>query len=147
MTPPQVPKTSRNSSHIVLNRQRKLAIDTRRVRKFLSDLSLHREKHSVTCSVVFINDEAMREYNRKYRGLDKPTDVLSFRGDEDYLGDILISAETAFDQARKSSSLTFETSICRLVLHGFLHLTGYDHETDNGEMRAIERRLRRKFQC
>lgn len=133
--------------HIVLNKQRRHAIDTGSVRKFVSNLALHQEKHSMAVSVVFITDRAMRIYNRKYRGYDKPTDVLSFRGDDDYLGDILISVDTAFSQARKSASLTLESNIRRLVLHGFLHLTGYDHETDNGEMRAIERRLRRKFEC
>ena len=89
----------------------------------------------------------MQTYNRKYRGHDKPTDVLSFRGDESYLGDILISVETAFRQASRSSTLSFDSNIRRLLLHGFLHLSGYDHETDNGEMRAIERRLRRTFKC
>ena len=98
-------------------------------------------------SIVFLTDEAMREYNRQYRGFDKPTDVLSFRGEQRYLGDILISAETAYNQALKSRTLTFETNIRRLILHGLLHLMGYDHETDAGEMRALERRLRRRFQC
>ena len=117
------------------------------MRRFLAELTLAQRKQAVSLSVVFISDQAMRTYNNKYRGFDKPTDVLSFRGDGDYLGDILISAETAFQQSRRSPSLTFESNIRRLVLHGFLHLAGYDHETDNGEMRAIERRLRRKFQC
>ena len=98
-------------------------------------------------SVVFMTDEVIRRYNRTYRGFDKPTDVLSFQGDDAYLGDILISSETAYNQARKSSKLGFDTNIRRLILHGLLHLMGYDHETDHGEMRAFERRLRRRFQC
>lgn len=98
-------------------------------------------------SVVFVTDDMMRRYNREYRGFDKSTDVLSFSGDGDYLGDVLISSETAYNQARNSKTLSFETNIRRLLLHGLLHLTGYDHETDNGEMRTLERRLRRRFQC
>jgi len=98
-------------------------------------------------SVVFVTDDKIRRYNRDYRGFDKPTDVLSFSGDDGYLGDILISSETAYNQARKSNTLSFETNIHRLLLHGLLHLMGYDHETDNGEMRVVERRLRRRFQC
>lgn len=98
-------------------------------------------------SIVFVADEEMRRYNRQYRGYDKPTDVLSFRGDQRYLGDILISSETAYNQALKSRTLSFEKNICRLILHGLLHLMGYDHETDDGQMRSLERRLRRKFQC
>ncbi len=105
------------------------------------------EKPDAEFSVVFITDGVMRDYNHRYRGMDKATDVLSFEGDGGYLGDILISTETAWAQARQSRTLSFDDNIRRLLLHGFLHLSGYDHETDNGEMRAIERRLRRKFQC
>ncbi len=98
-------------------------------------------------AVVFITDDMIRGYNRNYRGFDKPTDVLSFSGHDGYLGDILISSETAYNQARKSKTLSFETNVHRLLLHGLLHLMGYDHETDDGEMRALERRLRRRLQC
>ena len=97
--------------------------------------------------MVFVTDGKIRRYNRQYRGLDKPTDVLSFPGEDRYLGDILISSETAYNQASKSQTLTFETNVQRLILHGLLHLMGYDHETDHGEMRAMEHRLRRRFQC
>jgi len=138
---------SRPSSCLVLNRQRRHAIDPARIRRFISQLTLQFGKPPVPFSVVFITDEAMRTYNRRYRGMDKTTDVLSFEGDGDYLGDILISAETAYNQARKSPTLTFETNVHRLLLHGFLHLLGYDHETDAGQMRALERRLRRRLQC
>jgi probable rRNA maturation factor len=100
-----------------------------------------------TFTVVFITDSVMRTYNSRYRHIDKTTDVLSFPGSDGYLGDILISTETAAKQARESSTLSFDDNVRRLLLHGFLHLSGYDHETDNGEMRSIERRLRRKFQC
>jgi probable rRNA maturation factor len=98
-------------------------------------------------SVVFVTDEMIRCYNRDYRGFDKATDVLSFSGDDTYLGDILISSETAYNQARTSKKLSFDTNVHRLLLHGLLHLMGYDHETDHGEMRTLERRLRRRFQC
>ena len=134
-------------NRLVLNKQRKHTIDIVAVKEFLSELAGHQRKQTMSLSVVFINDRAMRVYNQKYRGFDKTTDVLSFPGEEDYLGDILISVDTAFVQARQSPSLTLESNLRRLVLHGFLHLTGYDHETDNGEMRAIELRLRRKFKC
>lgn len=132
---------------LVINQQRKHTINRREVQGFLRDLSRSLQVAEREFSVVFIADEKMREYNCTYRGFDKPTDVLSFRGDNGYLGDILISAETAYNQARRSRTLSFETNLHRLMLHGLLHLMGYDHETDDGEMRAIERRFRRKFQC
>jgi probable rRNA maturation factor len=133
--------------YVILNKQRKHAVDLSELRKFVSRLVQELDIGSRSFAVVFITDVAMRDYNRTYRGYDKPTDVLSFRGDAGYLGDILISSETAYNQARKSVTLRFQTNIHRLIVHGLLHLMGYDHETDNGEMRAIERRLRRRFQC
>jgi probable rRNA maturation factor len=131
----------------LINKQRKHAIERKNLRPFLSALVQDLNVADCSFSVVFITDEMMRQYNRQYRGFDKPTDVLSFPNDQVYLGDILISCETAYNQTLKSRTLQFEKNIRRLILHGLLHLMGYDHETDDGEMRAIERRLRRRFQC
>jgi probable rRNA maturation factor len=141
MEPPPKP------NYLVINKQRKHSIDGTKVRKFLTTLVPALGAGRASFSVVFITDDLIRRYNRDYRGYDKPTDVLSFCGDNGYLGDILISSETAYNQARKSRTLSFEANVKRLVLHGLLHLMGYDHETDRGEMRAIERRLRRRFRC
>ena len=132
---------------LVLNRQRKQPISRRKVVAFLKELTGTLNVANLEFSVVFVTDEAMRRYNRDYRGFDKSTDVLSFTGDAPYLGDILISTETAYNQARRSRTLDFERNLRRLMLHGLLHLIGHDHETDNGEMRNIERRFRRRFQC
>jgi probable rRNA maturation factor len=133
--------------YILLNKQRKHAINRGCVRRFLSALVTELDVRDRGFSVVLVTDDVMQRYNRQYRGFDKPTDVLSFRGEQRYLGDILISSETAYNQARNSKTLTFETNVRRLILHGLLHLMGYDHETDDGQMRSIERRLRRRFQC
>ena len=134
-------------SYLVLDRQRKHVIHKDAVRRFLSGLVPALGIDGTPFSIMFTTDEAMRRYNRDYRGFDKSTDVLSFRGEDGYLGDILISSETAYNQARNSPALSFESNIQRLILHGLLHLMGYDHETDQGQMRAIERHFRRKFQC
>jgi probable rRNA maturation factor len=148
-TPPA--PVTRVNRYTLLNKQRAHPIDSRGIHRFLADLLAEfkesEEKRESSFAVVFVTDEVMRTYNHRYRGMDKPTDVLSFEGEDDYLGDILISTETAWSQARKSPSLSFDKNIRRLLLHGFLHLSGYDHETDNGEMRAVERRLRRRFGC
>ena len=96
-----------SNNRLVLNKQRKHAIDMADIKTFLSNLTEYQGKHAMAFTVVLIDDEAMQGYNRKYRGLDKATDVLSFCGDGDYLGDILISVETAFAQARKSPVLKF----------------------------------------
>ena len=132
---------------LLINKQRKHALDRSNVSRFLSALVSELDLEDRAFSVVLVTDQAIQGYNRQYRGFDKPTDVLSFPGDQRYLGDILISLETAYNQTRKSRTLTFEKNVRRLILHGLLHLMGYDHETDDGEMRHIERRLRRRFQC
>lgn len=100
---------------------------------------------------VLVGDEQMQALNRNFRGFDLPTDVLSFPagdsappGEDPYLGDVVISAETARRQALKRNS-TLLRELRVLALHGYLHLQGYDHETDDGEMRRIEYRLRRKL--
>jgi probable rRNA maturation factor len=83
--------------------------------------------------------------NARYCGKKSSTDVLSFPDGEDgRLGDILISAARAESQARDYGH-PVEEEVKTLILHGFLHLLGYDHETDDGEMRSKERRLRRKY--
>ena len=133
--------------YYLLNRQRKHRVDSRGVRRFLAGLVKEMGQADASFTVVFVTDKAIHDYNFRYRHIDKPTDVLSFSGEDDYLGDIVISTETAWKQAYRSSTLSFDDNIRRLTLHGLLHLAGYDHETDNGEMRALERRLRRKFQC
>ena len=132
---------------LVLNKQRKHAIDSREIRRFLKQLVPALGIVSRVFSVVLTTDEVIRHYNHTYRGFDKATDVLSFEGDAGYLGDILISVETAYNQARQSRKLSLTMNLHRLMLHGLLHLMGYDHEVDNGEMRSMERRLRRKFGC
>jgi probable rRNA maturation factor len=136
-----------DKTYYLLNRQRKHRVDSRGIRRFLTGLITEVGRPEAFFSVVFVTDKVMHSYNLRYRHIDKPTDVLSFPGHDGYLGDILISTETAWKQARKSATLSFDDNIRRLLLHGILHLSGYDHETDNGEMRAIERQLRRKFQC
>ncbi len=98
-------------------------------------------------SVVLISDAAMRRLNRRFAGKDRPTDVLSFptapdeREVEPYLGDVFISVETADRQ--RPGRLGRELQV--LALHGVLHLLGYDHEADQGQMEALEADLRREM--
>ncbi len=96
-------------------------------------------------ALVFAGDRTLHRLNRTYRGKDKPTDVLSFPGGgPGGLGDIVISVETAHRNARATRRpLPRELEV--LALHGFLHVLGYDHETDHGTMDRLERRLRREL--
>lgn len=103
-------------------------------------------------TIAFVSDRSMRELNRRWRRKSGTTDVLSFpAGQDDFefvgeasLGDVAISVEQAARQAL-TNRLTLDTEISQLILHGLLHLSGYDHETDNGEMNRIELRLRRRL--
>ena len=91
---------------------------------------------------MFTDDKFIRLLNTKYRGIDKPTDVLSFSLQEEgaikspeveidkLLGDIIISVETAQRQADNLNH-SMERELTVLLIHGLLHLTGYDHEKDN----------------
>ena len=92
-------------------------------------------------TVAVVPDTRVRELNRQYRREDSATDVLSFPADEPgELGDVVIGLGVAARQAvRAGHSLATEFRV--LALHGLLHLLGYDHERDNGEMRRLERRL------
>jgi probable rRNA maturation factor len=93
--------------------------------------------------IAILPDARVTALNRKYRRKNKGTDVLSFPGIGNYLGDIAISRGKAQKQAKiLGHSLRIELRV--LALHGLLHLLGYDHESDNGRMARAETRLRRK---
>jgi probable rRNA maturation factor len=133
----------------VRNLQRRIPIDSRRLGAFLRRVAPAAGAPSGAATVALVTDGRIQALNRDFRGFDKPTDVLSFRSarkgsSKGYLGDIVISVETASRQARRRRS-TLRRELEVLVLHGFLHLMGYDHETDDGEMRRIEYRLRRRL--
>jgi probable rRNA maturation factor len=100
-------------------------------------------------SVLLTGDAQLRRLNRRFRSKDKPTDVLSFPapefpGDSSLVGDLAISVETAARQAKElGHALAVELQI--LILHGLLHLAGYDHERDSGQMARRETTLRRRL--
>ena len=129
----------------VVNRQRRLKLDTEAWSTF-ADKALHAiGKSEASATIAFVSDKRIRELNRQFRGIDKATDVLSFPAEEKVnLGDIAVSVDTAAMHA-KENGLTLEGEIAQLILHGVLHLCGYDHETDNGEMNRLEIKLRRRL--
>lgn len=135
-------------SVLLLNRQRTTRANWEPVRHFLRRLSA--ELAASGFSVCLLSDRGIRRYNQQFRGVDRPTDVLSFpvggprTGQRKYLGDILISVETARDNAQRLG-LRLEEELQVLALHGVLHLLGYDHERDQGEMARLERRWTRRL--
>ncbi len=143
----------------VVNRQRLARIDARRVAILAERTLAVLGRPGATLTLAFVRDRVMRELNRKYRGQDRTTDVLSFpaddgragdvgfsNGDEtsDYLGDVAVSTDTARTQAIEAGN-TFDREVDELVMHGVIHLCGYDHEIDRGEMNRLELKLRKKL--
>jgi len=97
--------------------------------------------------VTFTDNATIREINREQRGIDAPTDVLSFPLEPVPfvpLGELVISVEYAKNQASLHKN-SLDDEIALLFIHGLLHLMGYDHETDNGEMRQKEEELIKHF--
>lgn len=150
--PPREPHAA-PARFTVQNRQRRFPVDAPTLAVFLEQVAADLEpgdRRGATLRIV--SDHKMRELNRRYRGKDRPTDVLSFPadpvpaeflddGETAYLGDLVISAESAARQAREAG-VAFEDEIRVLAVHGYLHLLGYDHEQDRGEMVRLERVLR-----
>ncbi len=136
----------------VVNRQRKLPIDCKRWQTFATRASQALPVTASGVTIAFVSDRAMRELNRMWRGKRATTDVLSFPSEQSEfekaegpsLGDVAISVEQAARQA-KEHKLSFENEVAQLMLNGLLHLSGYDHETDHGEMNRLELRLRRRL--
>lgn len=134
----------RESELVVRNLQRRHPIDRRRLAGFLAEVASSLGAREVDATLALVGDERIRELNRQFRGFDEATDVLSFPSSLPYLGDIVVSVDTAERQARRRGT-TLALQLQVLALHGFLHLLGYDHESDSGEMRRLEYRMRRKF--
>ncbi len=128
---------------VLLDRQRRHHVRPERLRRVLRGAA-EALRVEGELALVLTGDAAVRALNRRYRGQDKPTDVLSFPGGEAGLGDVIISVPSAEANARRlGRTLLQELDV--LALHGFLHVLGYDHETDGGTMERLERRLRRRL--
>jgi len=144
---------------MILNRQRKYAADLPALRSFVQQLKRTLRLDGGDFNVCLVSDREIQRLNGKFRGKHRATDVLAFpwdgaagRGSDGaherefrhFLGDVVISVETARRNARlaRHSELA---EIRWLVLHGLLHLLGYDHERDHGEMRRLELALRERL--
>jgi rRNA maturation RNase YbeY len=127
--------------------QRRTRIAERAVRELAATLIEAEGSAADEVGVVFIEDEYSRELNRRYRGKDTPTDVLAFplsgdpeTGPEDrHLGEVYINVDRAAAQAAEHGA-TLSEEIARLLVHGLLHLLGYDHEASAAEKRRMRER-------
>lgn len=171
---PDPDRPPRNGLRVVVTDGRGRVRRADRLRRWLAGVAPPAVRGEV--AVALVCDRKMRDLNRRYRGVDRPTDVLSFpaeaeapaggadaagplppgggpepaagppapaAGGEPHLGDVVIATGVARRQAR-SAGHPLGAELRLLALHGLLHLLGYDHERDTGEMERLERRLRRR---
>jgi probable rRNA maturation factor len=164
-------RTSSNKSRespkgdTILNRQRTLRVPVRELEEFMARARRKLRLPPGSLAVCLVPNAEIAKWNRAYRHKEEPTDVLSFPAEDEpppraksnrrssrrasvlrkrYLGDIAIAPAVAERNARRFGR-TFSQEMRILILHGMLHLMGYDHETDTGQMDRRERRLRREL--
>ena len=152
---------------MIQNQQRRVRVPIAELNRFFATVCKRLRIPAGAITIVLVTDPKMKAWNRAFRGKNRPTDVLSFPGDDSpeqrkvskksrrksraarrpadfYLGDMAIAPAVARSNARRfGRAFTVEMRI--LILHGILHLMGYDHETDQGQMDRREARLRREL--
>ena len=136
---------------MIVNRQRRVPVAIQPLQNFYERVRCELQFPPESVTVQLISDAAMARLNRTFRKKRGPTDVLSFPANgakraaqTEYVGDIAISLETARRNARRSGR-TLAVEMRVLVLHGMIHLAGFDHETDHGKMNRLELRLRKRL--
>ena len=145
---------------MILNHQRAVRLARRPLEHFLRRLQRELGLHESGVTIALVSDAEIARMNETFRRKRGPTDVLSFpaaarrrprslsrattKQKGEFLGDIAIAPATARRYARKHGR-TLPGELRVLILHGVLHLLGYDHETDRGEMDRVEGRLRKRF--
>jgi rRNA maturation RNase YbeY len=151
---------------MILNRQRAVRVARRPLELFLARVRRELGIGQADVTICFVSDAEIGRMNQAFRKKKGPTDVLSFPAvecdvpvllprrrkpgsgrrlrSEVFLGDVAISPATARRNAKKLGR-TLPSELQILILHGVLHLLGYDHETDHGEMDRVEERLRRRL--
>jgi len=148
---------------MILNQQRAVRLTRRPLEKFLHRLQRELGFQEAGVTIALVSEAEIARMNETFRKKKGPTDVLSFPAErrrprrpaseggphkrmkeDEFLGDIAIAPAMARRYARKHGR-TFPGELRVLILHGVLHLMGYDHETDHGEMDRVERKLRKRF--
>ena len=134
---------------MIVNRQRRISLEEEDLGAFATGLSRAVRLSLESLTIALVSDRRSAALNRRYRGQTQPTDVLSFPAAgspalNGYRGDVVISVETARRHARRYRH-SLEEEVKLLMVHGVLHLLGYDHETDQGQMNRREHALRRRL--
>ncbi|MBC8288235.1 MAG: rRNA maturation RNase YbeY [Nitrospinae bacterium] len=138
---------------LIKNECPEIKVDARKIQQQIGKVlgSLDCNEHEI--SILFVGDQDIRDLNHRFRGIDRSTDVLSFpqllEGEPEMpgapvLGDVAISLETARDQSEEHG-LSLEEELTLLLIHGILHLLGYDHEISDQEEVRMRKKTRELF--
>jgi probable rRNA maturation factor len=137
---------------LIQNKQRTYPLNERKIRQWVRAILKMQKEDNSEIGLVFVNNRTIQKYNKDYRGKNVPTDVLSFpmrdtrvKDFSPLLGDIMISLEKTYEEAHlfchgKREHLLF------LLIHGILHLLGYDHEQSRNEAARMRRREKHIFE-
>lgn len=161
MSTPNYERRPRNTRSLIRFdeglRKRAGGVDLAALRKFVRRLNREPALRGQHFDVTLVDDAKIAALNTRFRGKPGPTDVLSFPFQDErslpgggpdfegFIGDIVVSIEIARRSAAAERH-SLGTELCQLILHGALHLAGYDHETDHGEMNELELTLRQRLQ-
>jgi probable rRNA maturation factor len=137
---------------LITNRQAIASLDISSLRRSIHRILKHLGREKDEISVLFVEDREIRDINKTYLKRDRPTNVIAFSMQEgpfrkihpQVLGDVVISIETAFRDARKEG-MPLEDEILFLLIHGILHLLGYDHEGSAARSRRMGQKQREIF--
>jgi len=132
---------------VEINNNTRSTIDIKKLEKLAENFLKHYKIESKEVSIAFVGDKAIRGLNKKYRKIDKATDILSFEGgDKKYLGEIIIDYSQIKRQAKKYSK-NIKEELNFILIHGLLHLLGHEDETEKGrkKMERIGDKLLKKL--
>ena len=129
----------------IINKTRKYKINKSRIVKLINFIKTKTDIKKANLSIVFCGERFIRNYNKKYRNKDSSTDVLSFpSGEQTYLGDIIISIPNVFKNSIREK-VPYKEELYRVIIHGFLHLIGYEHQDENSLMIRFQEKLLKEF--
>ena len=122
---------------VEINNKSKKYLPIKKIKEFTICLLELKEKSDKNISIAFVDSEEIKHINKQYRQQDKPTDVLSFVGEKDFLGEIIICPKQIAKQAEELGN-SFEYELFFILVHGFLHLLGWEDKTPEQRQTMIE---------
>ncbi len=122
---------------VEVNNQTKSKIDIKLVRRVAEEFLVHYKLNTKEVSIVFVSDQEIKRINKSYRQIDKETDVLSFEGEGDSLGEIVIDYAQIKRQA-KEFNRGINDELVFILVHGLLHLVGYDDKTEKSRLKMVK---------